>query len=230
MVSTWPGAAPMADVGSRCTPSWTNRPISVRWVEIRNRTAPRDGAIGSKRVRGLFILKQPVSAVARNLLSTRRSSHCLARGGVANDSTSLGDSNEQNDEAAFWRRPAWAARWSASAADVAGNVTLAYRIIASAVFRRTTASFRRRFRAASILSTDMGFYVGTWASNVNFSGGSIETDVYGGFKGSINEDLAYDVGILYYGYPQDGSVAPGLHGVLHEPVGLRRESRRELFG
>mgnify|MGYP003346674428 CR=1 FL=1 len=41
-------------------------------------------------------------------------------------------------------------------------------------------------------STDQGFYLGTWASNVNFSEGSIETDLYGGFKNKINDD--YEIG------------------------------------
>jgi uncharacterized protein (TIGR02001 family) len=61
-----------------------------------------------------------------------------------------------------------------------------------------------------------GFYVGTWASNVSWlrdnssyrAGGSLEWDIYGGYKGSIaRTDLGYDVGLLYYWYP--GDVAPG---------------------
>ena len=48
-----------------------------------------------------------------------------------------------------------------------------------------------------------GFYLGTWASSLNFgdgSGASVEMDVYGGYAGSRG-DLGYDVGLLYYGYP-----------------------------
>jgi len=68
-----------------------------------------------------------------------------------------------------------------------------------------------------------GFYAGTWGSNIswlkeNFSGatvagqydrgGSLELDIYGGFKGSIGKtDFGYDVGLLYYWYP--GDVTPG---------------------
>lgn len=53
-----------------------------------------------------------------------------------------------------------------------------------------------------------GFYVGTWGSNISWldDGGasaSMEWDVYGGYKGSINSDLGYDVGILTYNYPGD---------------------------
>ena len=32
-----------------------------------------------------------------------------------------------------------------------------------------------------------------------------ELDLYGGFGGSINDDLSYDVGFIYYGYPDETS-------------------------
>lgn len=52
---------------------------------------------------------------------------------------------------------------------------------------------------------DNGFYVGTWASNVTFSGAAIEMDYYAGFGGQMNENLSYDVGVLWYNYPEDDS-------------------------
>lgn len=61
-----------------------------------------------------------------------------------------------------------------------------------------------------------GFYAGTWGSNISWlrdfgaysSGGSLEWDFYGGFKGTFGKsDFGYDVGLLYYWYP--GNVAPG---------------------
>ena len=63
---------------------------------------------------------------------------------------------------------------------------------------------------------ESGFYVGTWASNVSWlhhfgtyaGGGSLEWDLYGGYKGTIGKtDFGYDAGLLYYWYP--GDVAPG---------------------
>jgi uncharacterized protein (TIGR02001 family) len=63
-----------------------------------------------------------------------------------------------------------------------------------------------------------GFYAGTWGSNVSWlrdfgaytGGGSLELDMYGGYKGTIGKtDLGYDVGLLYYWYP--GDVAAGAH-------------------
>jgi len=47
------------------------------------------------------------------------------------------------------------------------------------------------------------FYVGTWASNVNFNDGdeaSIEIDFYGGYAGEV-DNFSYDVGFIYYWYP-----------------------------
>lgn len=60
-------------------------------------------------------------------------------------------------------------------------------------------------------SHSSGFYIGTWASNITWisdavSGASagIEIDVYGGYKGAINSDWGYDVGVLTYNYPGSG--------------------------
>ena len=50
---------------------------------------------------------------------------------------------------------------------------------------------------------DSGFYVGAWASNVNFGDGDqahIEMDTYAGYGGSFGK-LSYDINFLYYWYP-----------------------------
>lgn len=51
-----------------------------------------------------------------------------------------------------------------------------------------------------------GFYLGAWASSIKWikdAGGDApaEIDLYGGYKGEIAKDLAYDVGVLTYQYP-----------------------------
>ncbi|HET9823414.1 MAG TPA: TorF family putative porin, partial [Burkholderiaceae bacterium] len=51
-----------------------------------------------------------------------------------------------------------------------------------------------------------GFYLGAWASGIkwikDFGGDAdLEIDVYGGVKGELAKDLAYDVGVLTYQYP-----------------------------
>jgi uncharacterized protein (TIGR02001 family) len=51
-----------------------------------------------------------------------------------------------------------------------------------------------------------GFYLGTWASTIKWikdagaTKGSVELDLYGGYKGEIAKDFGYDVGYLRYEY------------------------------
>lgn len=49
--------------------------------------------------------------------------------------------------------------------------------------------------------TQNGFYLGNWNSSIGWlSGSSVEMDFYGGYRGEIVKDVAYDVGILRYQY------------------------------
>jgi uncharacterized protein (TIGR02001 family) len=60
-------------------------------------------------------------------------------------------------------------------------------------------------------SFEPGFYVGTWASSVDFGGdndtgsyGTMEIDYYAGWSGPIGDtDFGVDVGYFYYQYPGD---------------------------
>jgi uncharacterized protein (TIGR02001 family) len=40
---------------------------------------------------------------------------------------------------------------------------------------------------------------------VTFSGAAIEVDYYGGFASEFNHDVGYDVGFIWYNYPEDDS-------------------------
>ncbi len=53
-----------------------------------------------------------------------------------------------------------------------------------------------------------GFYIGTWASNIDFgSESSVEVDVYAGFGGDIADSgFSYDIGFLRYMYPSEGDI------------------------
>ena len=47
-----------------------------------------------------------------------------------------------------------------------------------------------------------GFYLGTWVSNVDFGDDtSYELDLYAGFEGEFAGGFGYDVGYIYYAYP-----------------------------
>ncbi|MEZ5997671.1 MAG: TorF family putative porin [Hyphomonas sp.] len=49
------------------------------------------------------------------------------------------------------------------------------------------------------------FYAGTWASNVDFEDGAedtnMEVDFYGGLSSSFANGVTWDVGVIYYAYP-----------------------------
>ena len=50
------------------------------------------------------------------------------------------------------------------------------------------------------MSTDSGFYVGTWVGDITWDGASYELDLYGGYAGEAGA-LSYDVGYIQYMYP-----------------------------
>lgn len=52
------------------------------------------------------------------------------------------------------------------------------------------------------LEFESGFYLGVWASGVDFGDDEAyaEVDYYGGFAGQFNDDWGYDVGVAHYSY------------------------------
>jgi uncharacterized protein (TIGR02001 family) len=80
-------------------------------------------------------------------------------------------------------------------------------------------------------SHSSGFYVGTWASTINWikdystAGthikGGLELDLYGGYKGTVAGDLAYDVGYLRYQYVGNNLANTG---------GFKNPNTDELYG
>jgi uncharacterized protein (TIGR02001 family) len=62
---------------------------------------------------------------------------------------------------------------------------------------------------ADYVHNPSGFYVGTWLSTIKWTkdlggDGDIEWDVYGGKRGDLGAGISYDVGGLYYWYPENG--------------------------
>ncbi|ACT58337.1 TorF family putative porin [Hirschia baltica] len=54
------------------------------------------------------------------------------------------------------------------------------------------------------LATDAGFYAGTWASTIDFlddTDSNLEVDFYAGYGGEFGEGFGFDVGAIYYAYP-----------------------------
>lgn len=57
------------------------------------------------------------------------------------------------------------------------------------------------FQASLDWSSDSGFYVGTWGSNVDFGDDTnLELDVYGGYSFAHSENLSFDFGFAHYTY------------------------------
>jgi uncharacterized protein (TIGR02001 family) len=56
---------------------------------------------------------------------------------------------------------------------------------------------------------DSGLYAGIWGSNIDYGDdvdGDLEVDLYVGFANQINDDLGYDIGVVYYTYPGSDDV------------------------
>lgn len=87
------------------------------------------------------------------------------------------------------------------AAEVSGNVALGSEYF----FRGVNQSGGEALSGGFDVAFDSGFYVGSWASSIDFSNGP-ELDYYAGYSGSFSDTVSYDVGYLFYGYPGDSSL------------------------
>jgi uncharacterized protein (TIGR02001 family) len=86
-------------------------------------------------------------------------------------------------------------------AEVSGNVALGSEYF----FRGVDQAGGEALSGGFDVNFDNGFYVGTWASSIDFSNGP-ELDYYLGYGGSLTETVSFDVGYLFYGYPGDSSL------------------------
>lgn len=67
------------------------------------------------------------------------------------------------------------------------------------------------------VSHESGFYAAVWASSINFAG-SLEIDPSVGYSFSSG-DVTYDMGVLYYGYPQSTAIDGGVDADFVELYG-----------
>ena len=99
-----------------------------------------------------------------------------------------------------------------AAAEPASPNTFTYNIglYSQYVFRGLTQTAQRpAIQGGADYSHSSGLYAGTWASNINWledggnwHSGSMEWDIYGGFRNTIGSTgIGYDVGLLNYVYP-----------------------------
>ena len=88
---------------------------------------------------------------------------------------------------------------------------------ARAVLRGITQSAQDPAIQGSIdWASESGLYLGAWASNIDFGNefdADVEVDLYAGFSGG--DEVAWDIGFIYYGYPGAGSHAGEAGGTCH---------------
>lgn len=95
------------------------------------------------------------------------------------------------------------------------DYTLSYNIGATTDYRFrgiAQTSFKPAVQAGADFAHKSGVYAGVWGSNVNwvkdFAGatdGSLEVDLYGGYKGELAKGLGFDVGVIAYLYPSNNA-------------------------
>lgn len=93
---------------------------------------------------------------------------------------------------------------SASAGELSGDVG----IVSDYVFRGVSQSDEDPAVQAGLSFTfDSGFYVGTWASQVDFgTEADFEVDLFAGYGFTIGDSVEADVQVLRYVYPDDGKL------------------------
>jgi len=93
------------------------------------------------------------------------------------------------------------------------DYTLSYNVGAVSDYRFrgiSQTSFKGAVQAGVDFAHKSGFYLGAWGSNVNWikdyvgaTDGSLEVDLYGGYKGEISKDFTFDIGVIGYQYPSN---------------------------
>ena len=95
------------------------------------------------------------------------------------------------------------------------DYTLSYNIGATTDYRFrgiAQTSFKPAVQAGADFAHKSGVYAGVWGSNVNWvkdfakaTDGSLEIDLYGGYKGELAKGLGFDVGVIAYLYPSNNA-------------------------
>lgn len=92
---------------------------------------------------------------------------------------------------------------AAAEGEFSGNVTLT----TDYVWRGVSQSNEDMAIQGGFDFSNESFYVGTWASSIDFedaSDSNVEWDIYGGFTGEFEGGLGWDVGVIGYIYPDSG--------------------------
>ena len=97
----------------------------------------------------------------------------------------------------------------AFAAEVSGNIALTTDYKFRGISQSDSAP---SVQGGFDIAFDNGAYIGTWGAAVDFDcaidtcgglNGGIELDYYAGFASDISDSVSFDIGYIYYDYPQD---------------------------
>ncbi len=119
------------------------------------------------------------------------------------------------------------------------DYTLSYNVGVTSDYRFrgiAQTSFKPALQAGVDFAHKSGFYLGVWGSNVSWvkdfalaTNGSLEIDLYGGYKGEISKDFTYDLGVIRYQYPGNTAAINAntteLYGALTYSVVTAKYSR-----
>jgi len=106
------------------------------------------------------------------------------------------------------------ARFAALALTI-GTVSAAQAEVSSTITYATDYDFRGisqtaldpALQASLDWSSESGFYLGAWVSNVDFGRGTeadFEWDLLGGYRGQFTDDLGFDIGYVQYNFEPAG--------------------------
>jgi len=116
----------------------------------------------------------------------------------------------------------------ATAGEAAATVSGTAAVTSDYVFRGVSQGNRDPAFQAGFEWAQAGFYAGTWGSSISWLSdlstdaakiaSSLEFDVYAGYRGMLGDDVAFDVGTIYYWYPGE------------YPSGFNDADTAELYG
>ncbi|MES2948858.1 MAG: TorF family putative porin [Pseudomonadota bacterium] len=115
-----------------------------------------------------------------------------------------------------------------AAPEPASSLSFNVGVVSDYRFRSVSqTSFKPALQGGVDFAHKSGLYVGAWGSNINWikdylgaTDGSLEVDVYGGYKGEIAPGFAFDVGAITYQYP----------GNTAENAGYANANTTEVYG
>ncbi len=99
----------------------------------------------------------------------------------------------------------------AAAPEPANSLSFNVGVVSDYRFRSVSqTSFKPALQGGVDFAHKSGFYVGAWGSNINWikdyvgaTDGTLEVDLYGGYKSEIASGLSFDVGAITYQYPSN---------------------------